>query len=177
MPVRTAFGVFVALVASVAPALAGNVWLDAASDRWHAVSTTDPITDAPVFAAYVVTAAVNNSVVGGNLARVELTCRAGKARLTFEWNFKAVGPANLVVDYRFDGRAGRTVKARYVNRTLTETTAIADIRQFLADAAGPQSLLVRANSDTYGVNTATFRTGAGPDMAARFAAACPAVGR
>ena len=173
MRLRTAFGVFAALFALVGPARADNVWLDATSDRWHAVATTDSITDARIFAVYVVTAAVNTSTVGGDLARVELTCRAGKARLTFEWNFKAVGPANLVVDYRFDGRAGHTVKARYVNRTLIETTAVADIRQFLADAAHAEGLLVRANSDTYGVNTATFRTKASADMVARFAAACP----
>src|SRR5579862_2163741 len=149
MRLRTAFGVLVALFALVGRAAADNVWLDAASDRWHAVATTDPITDARVFAVYVVTAAVNDHALGGDLARVELTCRAGKARLTFEWSFKAVGPANLAVDYRFDGRAGHTVKARYVNRTLTETTAPADIRQFLADAAQAEGLLVRANSDTY----------------------------
>jgi len=174
MRLRTAFGALLALVAAATPAAADNVWVDALSDRWHAVSTTDPITDAPVFAAYVVTAAVNDHAVGADLARVELTCRGGKARLTFEWNFKAAGPANLAVDYRFDGRAGRTVKARYVNRMLEETTAVADIRQFLADAAQSEGLLVRVNSDTYGISTATFHTRAGADMAKRFAAACPA---
>lgn len=174
MRLRTAFGAFVALIAAATPAAADNVWVDALSDRWHAVSTTDPITDAPLFAAYVVTATVNGHAVGTDLARVELTCRAGKARLTFEWNFKAAGPANLVVDYRFDGRAGHTVKARYVNRMLEETTAAAEVRAFLADAARSESLLIRVNSDTYGIATATFRTRAGADMAKRFAAACPA---
>ena len=155
---------------------ASNIWADAYfGDRWHGVASTDAITDATVFSVYVVTATVNDTTLGPDVARVGLTCRAGKARLVFEWNFKAAGAANLTVEYRFEGRPGRSVKARYVNRMLEEATAVADIRQFLADARESQSLTVRVNSDMYGVSTATFRTKAGADTAARFAAACPVV--
>lgn len=155
---------------------ASNIWADAyLGDRWHGAISTDPISDAKVLSVYVASARVNDTTLGPDLARVGLTCQAGKARLVFEWNFKAAGAANLTVEYRFEGRPSRSVKARYVNRMLEGATAVADLRQFLADARESQSLMVRVNSDTYGVSTATFRTKAGADMAARFAAACPVV--
>jgi hypothetical protein len=175
LPIRTCTALM--LAAAVPDAVhASNIWADVyLGDRWHGVVSTDPISDATVFSVYVATARVNDTTLGPDLARVGLTCRAGKARLVFEWSFKAAGAANLTVEYRFEGRPGRSVKARYVNRTLEEATAVADIRQFLADAGESQSLIVRVNSDMYGISTATFRTKAGADMAARFAAACPVV--
>jgi hypothetical protein len=105
--------------------------------------------------------------------RLALTCRGGKPVVDIEWSFKAAGNANLTLEYRFAGRPGRSLKARYVNRTRQQTTDLAGIRQFLADARASDGLRLRVTSDLYGVREAAFKAAAGPDIYRRFTAACP----
>jgi hypothetical protein len=123
---------------------------------------------------YTVTSNVNGRI-GFDLARVVLECRSGKSRLFFEWTIKAAGSEHLTAQYRFAGKPGRTLKMRYVNQTLQETFSVADIRQFLGDANGADTLVVRVTSDLRGINTAEFRTKVGASMAQHFGAECPTV--
>jgi hypothetical protein len=113
---------------------------------------------------YVATVDIAETILGSEEARVLLTCAGGQASITIDWSFKAAGSKNLILEYRFEGRPGRQLSARYV------------IRQFLADARTSTRLYVRVNSDLSGPQSATFAAGAGADMAARFGAACPSVG-
>lgn len=172
---------------TVAAGIAGlSVWLGVSpvladvfdalfGTRWRWVESVDPITDAPVRHAYVATVEIADALLGTEEARVMLTCISGNASITVDWSFKAAGSANLVLEYRFDGRPGRRLKARYVNRTRQRSEHQGDVRQFLADAGRSNRLMVRVDSDLSGPSSATFAAGAGPDMVARFAAACPAV--
>jgi hypothetical protein len=161
------------LVSLTGEAWGANAWLDAVfSDRWKEQATTDKITDEKVLFVSVATSSVNRKI-GFNLARVYLECRSHKPRMVIEWDFKAAGSSHLVAEYRFAGKPGRAIKVRYVNRALEETTNAADIRQFVSDAIGSDTLTVRVNSDLYGINTAEFRTKAGASMAQHFGEACP----
>lgn len=144
--------------------------------RWRWSESVDPISDAPVKYAYVATVDIADTVIGTEEARVLLTCVGGKASITVDWSFKAAGSANLVLEYRFDGRPGRRLNARYVNRYRQQSTDAGDVRRFLADARMSKRLVVRVDSDLSGPSSATFAAGAGPDMAARFVAACSSAG-
>lgn len=158
------------------PAWPGNsIWWDAMfNDRWQGDLATDPMTDEKVLFMSVASTNINRRS-GVDLARVYLECRSGKARMVIEWGFKAAGSANLIAQYRFAGKPGRTLKVRYVNRTLQETTSAADIHQFIADAIGSDSLSVQVSSDLLGTNTAEFKTKLGASMASHFGEACSAV--
>lgn len=158
------------LTADAAP----NFYMDAVKGRWMGLTTTDHISDKPVFFAYLATFDIDGKL-GGDLARVILECNAGKASLAVDWTFKAAGARNLVLEYRFDRRPGRSLPARYVNNTREDVTSADAIRHFLADAAMARNLYVRVSSDRYGSSSATFLARAGADMAAKFTAACPAV--
>jgi hypothetical protein len=164
------------LVILSGPAWSGNsIWWDAMfNDRWQGDLATDPMTDEKVLYMSVTSTNINRRT-GFDLARVYLTCRSGKPRMVIEWGFKAAGSANLVAQYRFAGKPGRTLKVRYVNRTLQESTVAADIHQFIADAIGSDSLSVQVSSDLLGINTAEFKTKLGESMAAHFGESCPAV--
>lgn len=144
--------------------------------RWRWVESVDPITDARVVQTYVATVDIAGTILGSAEARVMLTCTNRKASITIDWSFKAAGTANLTVDYRFDGQPGRSLRARYVNRTRQQSVDQGDVRQFLADARNASRLMVRVDSDLYGPVSATFAAKAGADMVSRFVAACPAVG-
>jgi len=144
--------------------------------RWRWVESIDPISDAPVRQAYVATVDIADTVLGTEEARVLLTCAGANASITVDWSFKAAGSANLVLEYRFDGQPGRRLNARYVNRFRQQSTDAGDVRRFLADASMSKRLVVRIDSDLSGPSSATFAAGAGPDMAARFVAACPSAG-
>lgn len=162
------------LAALLLPTASTAEWIDAAlSPGWHWSEARDPITDAVIRRAYVLSTAVNGPAFGSDQARVLLTCVAGRSTITVEWTIKAAGKVNLVLAYRFEGRPGRKLNARYVNRGSQQSAAIADVRQFLKDAAISHGLYVRVTSDAFGVSEATFKAGAGADMVARFAAACP----
>jgi hypothetical protein len=165
------------LACSGLPAFAGDDWIDAAlGDRWRGTRTADPITDAPLLRLYLITTEVNGAVFGRDMARVMLTCAAGKSSLDFEWTIKAASKTNLVVAYRFEGQPGRTVKARYVNNSEQETTQLGDVRQFVRDAGLSQRLYLQVNSDRFGVNEARFKAKAGPSATASFVEACPDAG-
>jgi hypothetical protein len=160
---------------STAPAMADM--LDAVfGTRWRWAESVDPISDAPVRQAYVATVDIAGRLLGTDESRVLLTCVDGKASITIDWSFRVAGSANLVVEYRFDGRPGRSLKARYVNRTRQQSADIGDVRLFLSDARQATRLFVRVDSDLYGPSSATFAAAAGPDMVRRFVAACPAAG-
>lgn len=151
--------------------------LDVFRTRWRWAESVDAISDAPVKQAYVATADIADTVLGTEEARVLLTCVGGNASITVYWSFKAAGSANLVLEYRFDGQPGRRLNARYVNRYRQQSSDAEDVRRFLADARMSKRLVVRVDSDLSGPSSATFAAGAGPDMAARFVAACPSVGQ
>ncbi len=170
---RGALLIMVAWVLGATPALSAS-FESLVATRWQWVETTDLITDKPVSRAYVLTTVISNVQLGIAEARLDLTCAGGKASLHIEWSFVVAGKANLKVAYRFSGRPGRQLKARYVNRSRQEVTSLADIRQFLADARLSTELLIRVTSDQHGTTEATFRARAGPDMVRHFVAACPA---
>ena len=166
-----AAGLAALAVTAVGPAAAASLDSKMAS-RWQWSQGVDRITDQMVSRATLLTTAIEEQQLGLEEARLALTCTAGKAVMDIDWSFKAAGPSNLTLEYRFAGRPGRGLKARYVNRSREEVADIADIRRFLADARTSDRLRLRVTSDAYGTTEANFRAEAGADVVARFTAAC-----
>ena len=152
-------------------------WAEAAlTTRWTVVDSRDAISDAPERFAYVKTTRINGRMSSRDYARVLLICTAGKPSMMIDWTFRAAGKANLTVQYRFAGQPGRRLGAVYVNRSSQKVEAMADIRQFLADARVADEVHVRVTSDTYGLHDAVFAAKGGAEMSRRFTEACPSAG-
>lgn len=165
-----------AMVAAVVAEPAAAVSFESLfATRWQWSEGVDHITDQKVSRAVLLTVTIEDVQLGLAEARIVLTCTGGKPVMDFDWSFKAAGKGGLTVEYRFANLAGRSLKARYVNRTRQEVSDRDGIRQFLADAQRSDSLRLRLTSDLYGVTEATFKAAAGADMVRRFVAACPVV--
>jgi hypothetical protein len=141
--------------------------------RWKWAEGVDDITDRKISRAYLLSVEIKDMMVGLEEVRLALTCADGKPVLDVEWSFKVAGKARLALEYRFAGQPGRTLKARYVNRSHQQSGDLAGIRQFLSDARASDKLRLRVTSDLYGTIEASFRAAAGADIYNRFTAACP----
>jgi hypothetical protein len=141
---------------------------------WKWAEKVDPITDVLERTALATTTRVGpTGLPSGNAAGVLLGCAAGAPSLSFLWNVKVTTKQNWRLEYRFAGKPGHALTARYVNRAHLAATSLGEIRLFLAEAAVSENLLVRVTSDAYSTTEARFRTPRGKEMVNRFLAACP----
>jgi hypothetical protein len=163
-----------AVLAAVAaePVVAASFEAQTAT-RWNWAEGVDVITDQKVSRAYLLTTEIKDIAAGLEEVRLALTCTGGKPVMDIEWSIKVAGEAHLTVEYRFSGQPGRSLTARYVNRTHQQASDIAGIRQFLVDARASDKLRLRVTSDLGGMVEATFKAAAGADIYRRFTAACP----
>ncbi len=161
------------IVAMAAETAAAATFESLLATRWQWSEGIDRYTDRKVGRAILVTVEIEDMQLGMAEARLALVCTGGSPVMDIDWSFKAAGAAHLTLEYRFAGRPGRRLAARYVNRSRQQVTDLAGIRQFLADAATSDTLRLRVTSDLYGVTAARFRAAAGADIVRRFTAACP----
>ncbi len=163
-----------AVLAGMAAETATAASFEAAlATRWQWMDGVDRITGQRVSRAILRTVEIADVPLGLEEARLALTCTGGTPVMDIDWSFKAAGRAHLTLAYRFAGRPGRSLTARYVNRTSQRVSDVAGIRRFLADARLSNRLRLRVTSDLSGVTEATFRAAAGADIYRRFTAACP----
>jgi hypothetical protein len=165
-----------ALCGWLAPGVALADPFDIFRTRWRWAENVDPITDATVSHALCRDRGYrrNDPWLGGSPRFVDL--RRGPSLDHNRLVVQGRGQQKPDTRVSLEGRPGRQLSARYVNRYRQQSSDIESIRQFLADAGTSTRLYVRVNSDLSGPQSATFAAGAGADMAARFGAACPSVG-
>ena len=165
-------GLVLLFAAAMEPAV-GATFEAALATRWQWSEGIDRITDQKVSRAILRTVEIVDMQLGLGEARLALACTGGVVVMNIDWSFKAAGRTNLSLEYRFAGHRGRSLKARYVNRSREEVTDLGGIRRFLADARLSDRLRLRVTSDLAGVTEATFRAAAGADIVRRFTAASP----
>ena len=168
--VLTGLTVLVAMAAAQAEAASFEAWT---ATRWSWMEGVDHITAEKISRAYLVTVEIAGVPLGTGDVYVALTCTGGKPVMDFDWSIKVAGKAHLTVEYRFAGQPGRSIKARYVNRTHQQSTDVEGIRQFLADARHSDRMRLRVTSDLAGVVEASFKSKAGADIYRRFTTVCP----
>ncbi len=91
------------------------------ASRWKWTEGVDRFTDQKISRALLLTVEIANVPLGTGDARIALTCTAGKPVMDIAWSIKVAGKTHLTVEYRFAGRPGRSLEARYVNRTSSRS--------------------------------------------------------
>jgi hypothetical protein len=110
-----------------------------------------------------------------SFGQIVVGCADGTPMMVFDWGLKVAGKTGLVLQYRFEGRPGRQMTAKYVRTTRQTVNKPAEIRQFLADASKSDRVHVRIVSDRYGTVEAKFTARAGAKLAALLGHHCPSV--